>query len=81
MLFRSADPNRYGLDVAFPAAFLALIWPQIRRAPAIVTALGAAAIAFVLIPLAPAGVPILASAFGAGLGIAAARRGPPEVHP
>ena len=76
-----ADPNRYGLDVAFPAAFLALIWPHIRHAPAIVTALGAAAIALMLIPLAPAGVPILASAFGAGLGMATARRGTPEVHP
>ena len=76
-----AEPNRYGLDVAFPAAFLALIWPQIRRAPAIMTALGAAAIALMLIPLAPAGVPILASAFGAALGMATARRGMPEVHP
>lgn len=33
-----ADPNRYGLDVAFPAVFLALIWPQIRDRSTIVIA-------------------------------------------
>ena len=67
-----ADPNRYGLDVAFPAVFLALIWPQIRDRPTIVTAVAAAVIALVLIPVAPAGVPILAAAVGAGFGMAAA---------
>lgn len=33
-----ADPNRYGLDVAFPAVFLALSWPQIRDRSTIVIA-------------------------------------------
>lgn len=68
-----ADPNRFGLDVAFPAAYLALIWPQIRGRAALVTALTAAAIALVLVPLAPAGVPILAAALGAGFGMVAVR--------
>ena len=75
-----ADPNRYGLDVAFPAVFLALIWPQIRDRSTMVTAAAAAVIALVLIPFAPAGVPILAAAVGAGFGMAAAgeRAGAPR---
>lgn len=73
------DPNRFGLDVAFPAAFLALIWPQLRGRPALVTALVAALIAGALIPLAPAGVPILASVVGAIIGARFTRlTGPPR---
>lgn len=68
-----ADPDRYGLDVAFPAAYLALVWPQIRSHAALVTAISAGAIALVLVPLAPPGVPILAAAVGAGFGMAASR--------
>lgn len=68
-----ADPDRFGLDVAFPAAYLALIWPQIRGRAALVTAVTAGVIALVLIPLVPAGVPILAATVGAGFGMAAVR--------
>jgi predicted branched-subunit amino acid permease len=56
------DPNRFGLDSVVPAAFLALLAPRLR-AGAIErrVALGGAAIAVVLIPLTPPGVPVLAS--------------------
>ncbi|MDT4910090.1 MAG: hypothetical protein QOI69_3331 [Pseudonocardiales bacterium] len=56
------DPNRFGLDAVVPAAFLALLAPRLR-AGAIErrVALGCAAIAVVLIPLTPPGVPVLAS--------------------
>lgn len=56
------DPNRFGLDAVVPAAFLALLAPRLR-AGAIErrVALGGAAIAVVLIPLTPPGVPVLAS--------------------
>lgn len=56
------DPTRFGLDAVVPAAFLALLAPRLRQG--IVDkriALGGAALAFVLIPLTPAGVPVLAS--------------------
>jgi 4-azaleucine resistance transporter AzlC len=55
------EPESYGLDAAFPALFLALLVPQVRTRPALVAALAGALIAFVLIPLVPPGVPIVAA--------------------
>src|SRR5580692_5352986 len=63
------------LDGAAPAIFLALLWPQLsqERGPAV--ALGAAVVAFVLVPLVPAGLPIIAAAAVAILaGLRPARR-------
>ncbi|MGI9644389.1 MAG: AzlC family ABC transporter permease [Ilumatobacteraceae bacterium] len=53
-----------GLDVAGPAAFLALLWPRLTQRPARVAAISGALIALVLIPVAPPGVPILVAAGG-----------------
>jgi 4-azaleucine resistance transporter AzlC len=63
------DPAVLGLDAAFPALFLALVVPQLggRRAPA-AAALGAA-IAIALVPITPAGVPIIAAAGAALIGL------------
>ncbi len=58
------DPARYGLDAMFPAAFLALLAPQLGGAPARRAALAGALIAAALVPLAPAGVPVLVAAAG-----------------
>jgi 4-azaleucine resistance transporter AzlC len=58
------DPARYGLDAMFPAAFLALLAPQLRQPGAAHVALAGAAIAAVLLPLTPAGVPVLAASLG-----------------
>jgi 4-azaleucine resistance transporter AzlC len=58
---RLGDPDRYGLDAAFPALFLALLVPQARSRPALTAALGGGLIALVLIPFTPAGVPIVAA--------------------
>lgn len=55
------DPDRYGLDAAFPALFLALLVPQVRTRRTLAAALGGGTIALALIPLAPAGVPIVAA--------------------
>lgn len=55
------DPKTYGLDAMFPAAFLALLAPQLRQPGAPRLALAGALIAVVLIPLTPAGVPVLAA--------------------
>jgi 4-azaleucine resistance transporter AzlC len=63
------DPAALGLDAAFPALFLALLWPQVRdRRAAAATALGAG-IAVILVPISPPGVPIIASAVGCLLGL------------
>ncbi|MGA9275985.1 AzlC family ABC transporter permease [Ilumatobacter sp.] len=56
--------NDLGLDVAGPAAFLALLWPRLGDRAQLATAVAGAVIAVVLIPFVPAGVPILASMFG-----------------
>jgi 4-azaleucine resistance transporter AzlC len=56
------DPTRLGLDGAFPALFLALLVPQLRGRRAVLAAVAGAAIATMLIPFAPAGVPVIAAA-------------------
>ena len=63
-----------GLDVAAPAAFLALLWPRLARRSQLVAAVFGALIAVVLVPLAPPGVPILASM----LAVAVARTFAPD---
>jgi 4-azaleucine resistance transporter AzlC len=63
------DPKALGLDAAFPALFLALLWPQLReRRTAAVAALGAG-IALVTLPFAPPGLPIIAAAAACVLGV------------
>ena len=63
------DPNRLGLDGAFPALFLALLAPQLRNRRAIGSALLGGAIALILVPFAPAGLPIIAAASAALIGL------------
>jgi len=71
------DTSALGLDAAAPAIFLALLWPQLSRERARAVALGAAVVALGLIPLAPAGLPIIAAAAVAILaGLLPARRRP-----
>jgi 4-azaleucine resistance transporter AzlC len=62
------DPERLGLDAAFPALFLALLVPQVRSRRALAAALAGGGIALALMPLAPAGVPIVAAAAACLLG-------------
>ncbi|HEX2175043.1 MAG TPA: AzlC family ABC transporter permease [Nocardioidaceae bacterium] len=62
------DPRAFGLDAAVAAAFVALMWPQLRDARSRTTALAAAVLAVALVPLVPAGVPVLAAALVAVLG-------------
>ncbi|WP_372734166.1 AzlC family ABC transporter permease [Nocardioides sp.] len=54
------DPETYGLDAAVGAAFLALLWPHLREPGFRVVAVVAVAVALGVIPIAPAGVPVLA---------------------
>lgn len=64
----AVDPDVLGLDAAGPAVFLALVWPALRRVRARWIALAGAATAVVLVPLVPAGVPVLAAAAAAVVG-------------
>ncbi len=56
------DPRTYGLDAAVGAAFLALLWPRLSNWLNRVVALVAVALALGLVPVTPAGVPVLAAA-------------------
>jgi 4-azaleucine resistance transporter AzlC len=56
------SPERLGLDVAFPAAFLALLVPQLTTTRARLTSVGAIAVALALVPVVPIGVPVLVAA-------------------
>jgi predicted branched-subunit amino acid permease len=57
-----ADPRTLGLDAAAPAAFLALLAPRLHDRPAWLTAVVAAAVAVAVVPVVPAGVPVLIAA-------------------
>ncbi len=71
------DPRTFGLDVLFPVFYLSLLLPELRaehdRARPIVVALLAAVVTLVLTPVAPAGVPVLAAAAVALIGLRRAR--------
>ncbi|MGA0866320.1 MAG: AzlC family ABC transporter permease [Candidatus Nanopelagicaceae bacterium] len=53
------DPARWGLDSAVPAAFLALLWPQLTSIRLRLIALIAMAMALLLSPLLAPGLPII----------------------
>jgi len=55
------DPRTYGLDAAVGGAFLALLWPRLSEPRNRVVAVLAVAVALGVVPLAPAGVPVLAA--------------------
>jgi predicted branched-subunit amino acid permease len=67
----AGDVERLGLDVIFPAFFLALLVVELRGdwKRAIAAAAIAAALAAALVPFAPTGVPVLAACVAALLGL------------
>ena len=68
------DPRRLGLDAMFPAAFLALLAPQLTTRAARIAAICGGLLAIVLVPFVPVGVPVLAAALGVIPGVVAMRR-------
>ena len=63
------NPEKLGLDVIFPAFFLALLAEELREARAIAVALIAAVLALSLLPFVPPGVPVIAACVAALLGL------------
>ena len=59
------DADRLGLDAVFPAALLAIIGNLLRQRAGGVAAAVGGVLCLVLIPIAPAGVPIIVSLAGA----------------
>jgi 4-azaleucine resistance transporter AzlC len=66
------NPEDLGLDAIFPAFFLGLLAAELRRPHAVPTVVVAGAIALVLTPLLPPGLPVLLSSGAALIGL---RRG------
>ena len=53
------DPAVWGLDAAVPAAFCGLVWPRLKNKKQFIISASAIAIALLLTPISPAGVPII----------------------
>jgi predicted branched-subunit amino acid permease len=66
------DPKVLGLDAAAPAAFLALLAPRLRGGEPWLVAGAGAVVGLALVPVVPAGVPVLVAALVA---VAAGLRG------
>ena len=64
-----SDPRTIGLDAAVGAAFLALLWPQLTTRTHRLVAGASAALALLLTPVLPPGIPVLLTA---AVGIAVA---------
>ncbi|HEV8172813.1 MAG TPA: AzlC family ABC transporter permease [Actinoplanes sp.] len=60
----TGDPATLGLDAAFPAGLIALIMPSLHDRDTRLVALAGAAIAVVLTPVLPAGLPVLCALLG-----------------
>ena len=63
------NPERLGLDVIFPAFFLVLLAEELRGRREVAVALISAALALVLVPFVPPGVPVIAACAAALLGL------------
>jgi 4-azaleucine resistance transporter AzlC len=63
------DPERLGLDAAFPALFLALLAGQLTSRRAVAAALAGGSIALILLPFTPPGVPIVVAVLGCLVGL------------
>ncbi|HEY6778253.1 MAG TPA: AzlC family ABC transporter permease [Thermoleophilaceae bacterium] len=65
------DPAAFGLDAIFPAFFLGLMATELRSSRARAAALGGGAIALLLAPIVPPGLPVLAASAAALIGLRA----------
>jgi 4-azaleucine resistance transporter AzlC len=63
------DPEALGLDAMFPAFYLALLAEEMRDRSMFASALLGGAIALVLIPFTPPGIPVVAASLAALLGV------------
>jgi 4-azaleucine resistance transporter AzlC len=64
-----AHPERLGMDAIFPAFYLALLVEEARGGRKLAAAAAGAAITLALMPVAPAGLPVIAAAAAALLGL------------
>jgi 4-azaleucine resistance transporter AzlC len=70
------EPEKLGLDAAFPAGFVALVMPQLRDSTKRSAALLGATVAAVAVPFVRPGVPVLLAAPAAVVAVAISGRRP-----
>jgi predicted branched-subunit amino acid permease len=63
------DPNDFGLDVAFPVLFIAMLAPHLRTPQGRKAAMFGGVVTVVLAPFLPVGLPILVAALGMLFGL------------
>ena len=66
---KAIDPQTFGLDAAFPAAYVAMLWPLLRQGRGRLAAMLGAVICIALIPFVPVGIPILCAALAVLIGV------------
>lgn len=69
LLGSAVDPTTFGLDAAFPAGFVYMVWPLLRTRRGRTAALVGAVSCLALVPVLPVGVPILCAALGVLVGV------------
>lgn len=69
LLGANVDTMRYGLDVAFPAGFVAMLAPHLGHRVGRLAALVGALVCLLATPVLPVGLPILCAAAGALVGV------------
>lgn len=73
------DPQTFGLDAAFPAGYVAMVWPLLRSERGRWAGLLGGAICLALVPVTPVGVPILCAATAVLVGLPEPRD-PGDLH-
>lgn len=63
------DTQRFGMDAIFPAAMLAIIGNLLRKREGLIAAVVGGLICLVLLPVAPAGLPIIFSIVGVAVAL------------
>jgi 4-azaleucine resistance transporter AzlC len=76
LLGSEIDPRRWGLDVALPAGFVAMVWPHFRTRNGRLAGLIGAIVCLVTIPLVPVGMSILCASVAVLVGIRPGPEGP-----
>ncbi|MEU4624310.1 AzlC family ABC transporter permease [Actinoplanes sp. NPDC023801] len=78
----TGDPDALGLDAAFPAGLIALILPSLRDRETRLAAVTGAAVAVLLTPVLPAGLPVMCALLGLAVLFRPGRPRPPaEAEP
>ena len=74
------DPKALGLDAVYPAFFVALLLVELRNRRAVGAAALGSLIALALVPVAPAGVPVLVASLAALIGLIRRPPAPPRAE-